>query len=72
MSGRDGRVEEVEGEAGEAGTLSVKNNRLYVTNNRTWAEEVGRTYGASLGVKPWSAEVKQKRKAKAEPQRSEE
>ena len=41
--------------------FGVKNNRLYVTNNRTWAEEVGRTYGASLGVKPWSAEVKQNR-----------
>ena len=41
--------------------FGVKNNRLYVTNNRKWAEEVGRTYGASLGVKPWSAEVKQNR-----------
>ena len=41
--------------------FGVKNNRLYVTNNRTWAEEVGRTYGASLGVKPWSKEVKENR-----------
>jgi hypothetical protein len=41
--------------------FGVKNNRLYVTNNRKWAEEVGRTYGASLGVKPWSQEVKENR-----------
>jgi hypothetical protein len=41
--------------------FGVKNNRLYVTNNRTWAEEVGRTYGASLGVKSWSKEVKENR-----------
>ena len=39
----------------------MKNNRLYVTNNRTWAEEVGRTFGASLGVKPWSKDVKENR-----------
>lgn len=41
--------------------FGVKNNRLYVTNNRSFAEEAGRTYGASMGVKPWSAEVKQNR-----------
>lgn len=41
--------------------FGVKNNRLYVTNNRTWAEEAGRTYGASMGVKPWSKEVKENR-----------
>lgn len=41
--------------------FGVKNNRLYVTNNRSWAEEAGRTYGASLGVKPWSKEVKDNR-----------
>lgn len=41
--------------------FGVKNNRLYVTNNRIWATEVGRTYGASLGVKPWAKEVKENR-----------
>ncbi len=41
--------------------FGVKNKRLYVTNNRSFAEEAGRTYGASMGVKPWSAEVKQNR-----------
>lgn len=41
--------------------FGVKNKRLYVTNNRTWAEEAGRTYGASLAVKPWAAEVKENR-----------
>ena len=41
--------------------FGVKDKRLYVTNNRTWAEEVGRTYGASLGVKPWAGEVKENR-----------
>lgn len=41
--------------------FGVKNNRLYVTNNRSFAEEAGRTYGASMGVKPWSEEVKQNR-----------
>ena len=41
--------------------FGVKNNRLYVTNNRTWAEEVDRKYGASLGVKAWSKEVKENR-----------
>ena len=41
--------------------FGVKNNRLYVTTNRTWAEEVGRTYGASLARKPWAGEVKDNR-----------
>ena len=41
--------------------FGVKNQRLYVTNNRTWAEEAGRTYGASMGVKPWSKEVEENR-----------
>ena len=41
--------------------FGVKNGRLYVTNVRTWAEEAGRTYGASLAVKPWAKEVKQNR-----------
>ena len=41
--------------------FGVKNSRLYVTNKRTWAEEAGRTFGASLGVKPWSKEVKENR-----------
>ena len=41
--------------------FGVKNNRLYVTNNRSWADEAGRTYGASLGVKPWAKEVKENR-----------
>ena len=41
--------------------FGVKNKRLYVTNNQTWAEEAGRTYGASLAVKPWAAEVKENR-----------
>lgn len=37
--------------------FGVKNNYLYVTNKRLWAEEAGRTYGASMGVKSWSKEV---------------
>lgn len=41
--------------------FGVKDNRLYVTNNQTWASETGRTYGASLGVKPWAKEVKENR-----------
>ena len=41
--------------------FGVKNNRLYVTNNQIWAEEAGRTYGASLAVKPWASEVKENR-----------
>lgn len=41
--------------------FGVKKNRLYVTNNPTLAEEVGRTYGASLGRKPWAIEVKDNR-----------
>lgn len=41
--------------------FGVKNKCLYVTNNQTWAEEAGRTYGASLAVKPWAAEVKENR-----------
>lgn len=41
--------------------FGVKKNRLYVTNNRIWAEEAGRTYGASLAVKPWASEVKRDR-----------
>ena len=41
--------------------FGVKDNRLYVTNRKDWAEEAGRTYGASLGVKPWAKEVKANR-----------
>ena len=41
--------------------FGVKNNRLYVTNNRSWASEAGRTFGASMSVKPWSADVKNHR-----------
>ena len=41
--------------------FGVKGNRLYVTTNPTWAEEVGRTYGASLARKPWASEVKENR-----------
>lgn len=41
--------------------FGVKNKRLYVTNHQTWAEEAGRTYGASLAVKPWASEVKENR-----------
>ena len=41
--------------------FGVKNNRLYATNNRTWAEEVGRTYGGSLSMKPWAREVRENR-----------
>ena len=41
--------------------FGVKNNRLYVTNNQTWAEEVGRTYGGSLSMKPWAREVRENR-----------
>ena len=41
--------------------FGIKDNRLYVTTDRIWAGEVGRTYGASLGVKPWAGEVQQNR-----------
>lgn len=41
--------------------FGVKDNRLYVTNSRTLAEEAGRTFGASLGVKPWASSVKENR-----------
>ena len=41
--------------------FGVKGNRLYVTNRKDWAEEAGRSYGASLGVKPWAKEVKENR-----------
>jgi len=41
--------------------FGVKDNRLYVTTNPTWAEEAGRTYGASLARKPWASEVKDNR-----------
>ena len=41
--------------------FGVKDNRLYVTNSRTLAEEAGRTFGASLGVKPWAGSVKDNR-----------
>lgn len=41
--------------------FGVKNNRLYVTNKRSWAEEAGRTFGASLSRKPWASEVKENR-----------
>ena len=41
--------------------FGVKAGRLYVTNRKDWASEAGRTYGASLGVKPWAKEVKQNR-----------
>ena len=41
--------------------FGVINNRLYVTTDRTWAEEVGRTYGVSIGRKPWASEVKTNR-----------
>lgn len=41
--------------------FGVKNNRLYVTNNRVIAEEVGRTYGVSVGRKAWAQQVKENR-----------
>ena len=41
--------------------FGVKDNRLYVTTNRTWADEVGRTYGASLARKVWAEDVKDNR-----------
>lgn len=41
--------------------FGVKDNRLYITTNRTWAEEVGRTYGASLARKAWASAVKENR-----------
>ena len=41
--------------------FGVKDNRLYVTTNRTWADEVGRTYGASLARKLWAEDVKDNR-----------
>lgn len=41
--------------------FGVKNNLLYVTNNRTWAQESGRSYGASLKNLPWAAQTSQHR-----------
>lgn len=41
--------------------FGITDNRLYVTTDRIWAEEVGRTYGVSIGRKPWANEVKANR-----------
>ena len=41
--------------------FGVKNNRLYVTNRRELAEEAGRTYGVSVGTRPWAGAVKENR-----------
>ncbi|MGL5938211.1 MAG: DUF4836 family protein [Phocaeicola sp.] len=41
--------------------FGVKNGLLYITNNKTWAEESGRRYGASLKNLPWSTQSSQNR-----------
>ena len=41
--------------------FGVKKNFFYVTNRREVAEEAGRTYGASVGARPWAAEAKNNR-----------
>lgn len=41
--------------------FGVKGNFLYITNRRELAEEAGRTYGVSVGTRPWSSEVKNNR-----------
>ena len=41
--------------------FGVKNGKLYATNVPSMAKEAGRTFGASMGVKPWSAQVKENR-----------
>lgn len=41
--------------------FGVKNGLLYVTNNKTWAEESGRKYGASLRNLPWATQVGENR-----------
>lgn len=41
--------------------FGVKNGFFYVTNRRELAEEAGRTYGVSVGTRPWAAEAKTSR-----------
>lgn len=41
--------------------FGVKKNFFYVTNRRELAEEAGRTYGVSVGTRPWAAEAKNNR-----------
>lgn len=41
--------------------FGVKKNFFYVTNRRELAEEAGRTYGVSVGTRPWAAEAKSNR-----------
>ncbi|MGL4852390.1 MAG: DUF4836 family protein [Phocaeicola sp.] len=41
--------------------FGVKDGLLYVTNNRTWADEAGRRYGASLRNLPWASTAHENR-----------
>lgn len=41
--------------------FGVKQNVFYVTNRRELAEEAGRTYGVSVGTRPWANEAKANR-----------
>jgi hypothetical protein len=41
--------------------FGVKGNFLYITNRRELAAEAGRTYGVSVGTRPWSSEGKNNR-----------
>ena len=41
--------------------FGVKGGFLYITNRMELAEEAGRTYGVSVGTRPWSADMKANR-----------
>lgn len=41
--------------------FGVKNGFLYLTNRRELAEEAGRTYGVSVGTRPWASDAKNSR-----------
>ena len=41
--------------------FGVKGKLFYVTNRRELAEEAGRTYGVSVGTRPWASEAKHNR-----------
>lgn len=41
--------------------FGVKNHFFYVTNRRELAQEAGRTFGVSVGTRPWTNDVKNNR-----------
>lgn len=41
--------------------FGVKNGFFYVTNRQALAQEAGRTFGVSVGTRPWAKEVKEHR-----------